>query len=144
MILTHQNRLFMKKLLLSALFIAGLNLITFAQKNIEVSEEFIQHLIINDYPKIYSLFSTEAKEVINEEDFTQQVSELSNQLGTPKKLHGGTEITENEGDETYNVVYYHVEYEMGDLDYKFIFNTEHQIHGFFIVPHEDRTDAKKK
>lgn len=133
----------MKKLFLSAALVAGFSFATIAQENLKVSEDFIQHLVNNEPSKLTAFLSPEAKGMISEEDLINLSSELHTQLGTPVKIHGGTEVTETEGEETLEVVYYHVEYEMGDLDYKIVFNDEHQIHGFFIVPHEDRSEIKK-
>lgn len=133
----------MKKLILSLSIIAGLSFASFAQDNSKVAESFVNHLIEDNPEALYSLFSDAAKEVVKKEDITELSTQLKAQLGTPKNIHGATEVVETEGDETFDVVYYHVEYEMGDLDYKIVFGEDKKVNGFFIVPHEDRNEVKK-
>lgn len=133
----------MKKMILSLCMVVGLSFAGMAQEKSKVAEEFVNTIVENDVSKAYHMFSDEAKQMVTQEQVGEITEQINQQLGNPKKLHGAYETEESEGGQTFQVVYYHVEYDAAEIDYKLVLNDNNQIDGFFLVPHEARNEGKK-
>lgn len=133
----------MKKIVLSLCMFVGIAFAGVAQEKSKVAEDFVNTIVENDVSKAYKMFSEEAKQMVTEEQVGEITEQINQQLGSPKKLHGAYETEETEGGQTFQVVYYHVEYDAAEIDYKLVINDNNQIDGFFLVPHEVRNEGKK-
>lgn len=129
----------MKKIFLNLALILGFSTFAMAQDYTPTSDKFIDALFQDKVSEAYDMLSEQAQTMIPIEQLEAIVTQISSQLGQPTEDNGSVEAIED----NYYVVYRNFKYKAGDFDWKIVMNEAHEVEGFFIVPHEDRSGVKK-